>query len=168
MQGKYSCFHISPQKGRKIFLKYFCLSSSKLLWQLVSLRWKESPKRFLLQDRKLIPMISCLDTCPAVVTQMSGVKWGCVLWQKADLLLSKAMHSPEKSHKCTIATTFPLTCYLAVPVTAKKLMFMEKESFPEHLGRWSSAIARHAVGIVSTCPRSTGREASWGRPVVYF
>jgi len=44
------------------------------------------------------------------------------------------MHSPERSHKCTGATAFPLTCYLAVLVSVKKLMFMEKETSPAHLG----------------------------------
>lgn len=79
--------------------------------------------------------LTLATTChPAVVTQMSGVKRDCVLWQKVDLLLTKVMHSPEKSHRCTIATTFPLTCYLALPVAAKNLMFVEKEVFSEHLG----------------------------------
>lgn len=93
---------------RKAQQDFFCKTKSSSLWSPVG---------------TLILVSTC---CPAVVNQMSGVKWGCALWQKVDLLLTKVMYSPEKSHKCTITMMFTLACYLAAPVTANKLMFLEK------------------------------------------
>lgn len=109
------CDNWSACVERKAQWGFFCKMESLSLWSRV---WS----------------LTLVTTChPAVVTQVSVEKWGCVLWQKVDLLITRwcaAQRNPT-NHHCNVIPSDRLP---SSPYHWKTSMVMEKDVFPEHLG----------------------------------
>lgn len=83
---------------------------------------------------------------PAVVTQMSGVKWGCVLWQKVDLLLTKGDAHPREIPQMHHCNNIPSDLLPGSPSHCKEINVHRKRSVP-----W-------APGVMVQCDSET----HWG------